>query len=50
MTYKTKSLLYFASLVVAVATYYAIDNTDTLQNTEVANHTLVQVSSPETLN
>ncbi len=50
MNYKTKSLLYFASLVLAVVTYYNLDQTDTLQNTELANHTITQVSSPETLN
>jgi len=49
MNYKTKSLLYFTSLVLAVATYYTIDQTDTLQNTELANQTIAHVSSPEAL-
>ena len=50
MNNKIKSSLYFASLVLAIITYYHIDNTYNIQNNELANNTLVQVSTPETLN
>lgn len=50
MNYKAKSFLYFASLVIAMITYYTIGHVDTFQNTELANNILEHVSSTEALN
>lgn len=50
MNNKLKSSLYFASLVLALITYYNIDNADNIQNNELANNTIEQVSTPEALN
>jgi hypothetical protein len=50
MNHKIKSLLYFASLVLALITYYTMDNTDSIQNNEMVNNTIVQVSNSEALN
>lgn len=50
MNHKTKSFLYFANLVLAVVTYYTIEHADTVQNNELANHTIEQVSTQEALN
>lgn len=38
MSYKIKSVLYFASLVLALITYYHIDNVNSIQNNELANN------------
>lgn len=40
MSHKVKSALYFASLLLAVVTYYNIDTTDTIQNTQLAENTI----------
>lgn len=40
MSYKIKSALYFASLVLALITYYHIDNADSIQNNELENNFL----------
>ncbi len=50
MNYKVKSFLYFASFVIAAVAYYNIENTDTIQNTELAHNTTEHVSAQETLN
>ena len=50
MNYKAKSLVYFASLVLAVVTYYNIEHTDTVQNTELAENTIENVSTKEAFN
>lgn len=50
MNYKIKSVLYFATLVIAAITYYNMDNTVDIQKNEIANNTIVHVSSSETLN
>lgn len=50
MNHKTKSFLYFASLVIAVVTYYNTFNTDTVQNIELAENTIENVSTKEALN
>ncbi len=42
--------MYFATLVIAVVTYYNIDRTDTVKNTELADNTIDLVSTPEALN
>lgn len=49
MNYKTKSLLYFASLVLAVVTYYNIGHADTVQNIELAENTIESFSTHEAL-
>ncbi|WP_424003524.1 hypothetical protein [Maribacter sp. IgM3_T14_3] len=49
MNPKTKSLLYFTSFVIAVLSYYNIENSN-IQNTEIALHTQAQVSTQEALN
>ncbi|WP_171037111.1 hypothetical protein [Maribacter algarum] len=50
MNYKAKSFLYFASLVIAIVSYYNIDNTSDVQNTELAENTIENVSTLETIN
>jgi hypothetical protein len=50
MSHKAKSSLYFASLLLAVVTYYNTGNTETIQNTELAENTIEQVSIDKTLN
>ena len=44
MSYKIKSALYFASLVLALITYYHIDNADSIQNNQLEKN-LVNTSS-----
>ena len=50
MNYKVKSIVYFASLVIAVIMYYNVGNADTIQNTDLANNTIEHVSATEALN
>ncbi len=50
MSHKIKSFLYFSSFILAVASYYTIGNTDTIQNTELAENTIEKVSAAEVLN
>lgn len=50
MNHRVKSFLYFASLVIAVVSYYTVENADSVQNTELANNTIVHVSAQEALN
>ena len=50
MNNKLKSSLYFASLVLAIITYYNIDHADNIQNNELANNNIEQVSTQEALN
>ena len=50
MSYKIKSVLYFASFVMALVIYYQIGNSNSIKNSELANNTTVQISTPETLN
>ncbi len=50
MSHKVKSSLYFASLLLALVTYYNINSVDTIQNTELAENTVEQVSAERTLN
>ena len=50
MSHKTKSFLYFSSFILAVASYYTIGNTDTIQNTELAENTIEKVSAAQVLN
>lgn len=50
MSYKVKSALYLASLLIAVVTYYNFGNVDTIQNTELAENIIEQVSADKMLN
>ena len=50
MNHKIKSSLYFASLVLALITYYTIDNADSIPNNEMVNNTIEQVVPAEALN
>jgi hypothetical protein len=50
MNYKAKSILYFASLVIAMVAYYTTGNVNTVQNTDLANNTITHVSTQEALN
>lgn len=50
MSHKTKSALYFASLVLAAITYYGIDTFDTIENNQLVENTIEQVSTDEVLN
>ena len=50
MNHKTKSLLYFASLVLAVVAYYNTFNMDSKQNTHLAENTIHNVSTQGALN
>lgn len=38
MSYKIKSSLYFASLVLALIVYYHIDNVDSIENNDIENN------------
>lgn len=42
--------MYFASFVLALVTYYHVNNVDNMHNDEMAQNTTVQISTPETLN
>lgn len=48
MSHKIKSTLYFASLVLALITYYHIDNVNAAPQTELADN-LENISTIETL-
>ena len=50
MSHKIKSSLYFASLVLALVTYYSVLNNNTPQNNEMAQNTTVQVTTNKALN
>ena len=50
MSYKVKSTLYFASLLLAVVTYYNFRNVDKIQITELVENTIEQVSTFKTFN
>ncbi len=50
MSYKTKSFLYFASFAITALAYYNIENADIAKNTELAENTVENVSTQETLN
>ena len=50
MNHKIKSSLYFASLVLALITYYTIDNADSIPNNEMVHNTIEHVATPESLN
>jgi hypothetical protein len=49
MSHKVKSSLYFASLMLTVLTYYTISTNDTIQNNELAQNTIEQVSTDKTV-
>jgi len=49
MNYKVKSILYFATLVIAALTYYSMDQGETPQQDQLANNTIEYVSTPEAL-
>ncbi len=48
MSHKIKSTLYFTSLVLAIITYYHIENVNTASSTELAEN-VENVSTIETL-
>jgi len=50
MSHKTKSFLYFSSFIIAVVTYYTFGNTETIQNTDLAENTIEKVSVARVLN
>ncbi len=50
MSYKLKSSMYFTSLIVAVVMYYSIDNSNRTQEIKIAQNTIENVSTNETLN
>ncbi|GAB5476409.1 MAG: hypothetical protein Mars2KO_45080 [Maribacter sp.] len=50
MSHKIKSALYFSSLVLAVMTYYSIDTTETIENTQLVENTIEQISTDDVLN
>ena len=51
MSYKTKSLLYFASFIIAVLSYYNTTNTNlTVATGEIANAEIENVSTLKNLN
>lgn len=49
MNYKVKSILYFATLVIAALTYYGMDQEENIQQNQLANNTIEHVSTPEAL-
>jgi len=50
MSNKEKSIAYFASLVLAVVMYYNNEKANTVQEIELAQNTIENVSTNETLN
>ena len=44
MSHKLKSTIYFASLVIAMVTYYNISSNNSIQNTEMAENSIEQVT------
>ena len=50
MNHKTKSLLYFVSLVLAVVAYYNTFNMNETQHTHLVENTIDNVSSQDALN
>lgn len=50
MSHKIKSSLYFASLLLAVVTYYSINNADTIENTQLVENTIDEISTEDALN
>lgn len=49
MSHKIKSSLYFASLVLAIVTYYTVESNDTIENTEMAQNTIEQIVTDKAL-
>jgi len=49
MNFKVKSFMYFATLVLAVLAYHNMNNANTVQNTELAENTVENVSIQEAL-
>lgn len=49
MSHKTKSSVYFASLVIALITYYNISEVDNAQNTELVENTIENTTAIEGL-
>lgn len=50
MSHKVKSSLYFASLVLALMTYYTIDSADQVENTQLVENTIEQPLIEDQLN
>ena len=50
MNHKVKSVLYFASFVIAVVVYLNIDNTNSVHNADIVTTTIEDVSLREALN
>lgn len=50
MSYKIKSVLYFASLVLTLVTYYHMDDVRITQTTELVENTIENVAPQEALN
>lgn len=45
MSYKVKSTLYFASLILAVVTYYNFGNVNRIKITDVVENTISEVTT-----
>ncbi|GAB5476411.1 MAG: hypothetical protein Mars2KO_45100 [Maribacter sp.] len=50
MSHKVKSSLYFASLLLAVVTYYSTNTTDIIENRQLVENTIEQPSTDDALN
>ncbi len=50
MNYKTKSLMYFASLVLALFTYYHFENNESNEQHKMADNIVIEVSNQKVLN
>ncbi len=50
MNYKSKSLLYFASLVLALITYYHVESIENNQNHEMAENIEIELSTVKNIN
>ena len=50
MSIQVKSSLYFATLLIAMITYYNVGQAEQTDNTQMVNNTSAQVSTPEALN
>jgi len=50
MNYKLKSVLYFSGLVIALVTYYNVEATNAVQETQLVENTVEQTAAQDALN
>jgi hypothetical protein len=50
MNYKFKSVLYFSGLVIALVTYYNVEATNAIQETQLVENNIEQTVTQDALN